>query len=327
MRIVVDAMGGDFAPMNIVQGAVAAAKQFDLEIILVGKKDLIDLELAKFAPLPRGITVKHASEVIEMHEAAATAVRRKKDSSISKSVELLKEKEADAFVSAGNTGAVVCAAMLYLGILSGVERPGIAIVIPTLKGESLFIDAGANIDPKPIHLLQYAIMADTYLKSILGKDNPTVGLLNIGEEESKGTDFVRETYRLLEQAKINFIGNVEGKDIYSGECDCIVCDGFVGNVTLKVSEGLAQVIMEFLKREIKKNFWGKLSVPFVKRALSKFKKDMDYAEYGGAQLLGIDGVVIIGHGHSSANAIKNAIRVAMQEVQNDVNKKIIEAIS
>ena len=327
MRIAIDAMGGDFAPASVVEGAVEAARQLDLEIVLVGKKDLVDLELAKFAPLPRGITVQHASEVIQMDESAAIAVRKKKDSSVRKAIELLKEKQVDAFVSAGNTGAVVCAAMLYLGILPGIERPGIAIVIPTLKGESLFIDAGANIDPKPLHLLQYAIMGDTYLKYVLEKDDPTIGLLNIGEEETKGTEFVKETYALLEQAKINFVGNVEGRDIYTGECDCIVCDGFVGNVTLKVSEGMSQAIIEFLKREIRSSVLGRLIAPIFKKVLFNFKKDIDYAEHGGAPLLGIDGVVIIGHGHSSANAIKNAIRVATQEVRHDINKKIIEAIS
>jgi glycerol-3-phosphate acyltransferase PlsX len=326
MRIVVDAMGGDLAPASVVEGAVCAAKQFDVEIILVGQKDLVDLELAKFAPLPRGLTVQHAQEVVRMDEAATVAVRKKKDSSITKAVELLKHRQADALVSAGNTGAVVCASTLYLGILSGVERPGIAITIPTLDGESVLIDAGANIDPKPAHLLQYAIMADTYIKSVLEKDNPRVGLLNIGEEETKGTGFLKETYSLLEQAKINFIGNIEGKDINSGECDCIVCDGFVGNVALKVSEGLVHVILEFIKREVAKSALGKLGAVFLKKGLSSFRKDMDYAEYGGAPLLGVDGVVIIGHGHSSANAIKNAIRVAIQEVRNDVNKKITEAL-
>ena len=327
MRIAVDAMGGDFAPASAVKGAVDAAKQYNLEIVLVGDKTKVEEELSKHKFSPESITVHHASEVIQMNESAAVAVRRKRDASICRAIDLVKEKKADAFVSAGNTGAVVCAAMIFLRNLAGVERPGIGIVIPTLKGESLFIDAGANIASKPVHLLQYAIMADAYLRYVLGKNDPTVGLLNIGEEEVKGTGFIKDAYALLEQSKINFIGNVEGKDIYSGECDCIVCDGFVGNVALKVSESMAHAIMEFLKREIKSSLLGRITAPILKKILSNFKKDIDYSEYGGAPLLGVNGVVIIAHGHSSPNAIKNAIRVAMQEVSHDINGKIMEAIN
>jgi glycerol-3-phosphate acyltransferase PlsX len=239
---------------------------------------------------------------------------------------LVKDGRGEAFFSAGNTGAVVCAATLSLGLLPGIERPGIAIVTPTLKGISLIIDVGANIDPKPSQLLQYGIMADSYCRYILNKPNPTVGLLNIGEEESKGTDFVKETHELLEKSRLNFIGNVEGRDLFSGKCDIVICDGFVGNVALKVSESLAEAMQEFLKRHLLSNPLGKLGVVLLKQSLSRFKKEMDYSEYGGAPLLGVDGVVIIGHGRSNAKAIKNAVRVAKEEVERNVNSKIVEGV-
>ncbi|MDD5692745.1 MAG: phosphate acyltransferase PlsX, partial [Candidatus Omnitrophica bacterium] len=237
-----------------------------------------------------------------------------------------KEGKAEAFFSAGNTGAVVCASTLELRLLPGIERPGIGIVTPTLKGNSLIIDVGANIDPKPTQLLQYGIMADAYCKSILNKPNPSVGLLNIGEEEKKGTEFMRETYELLEKSKLNFTGNMEGKDLFSGKCDIIVCDGFVGNVALKVSESAAESMQIFLKRHLLSTIWGKLGLVFMMPSLKRFKKDLDYAEYGGALLLGVNGVVIIGHGRSNKRAIKNAIRVAKEEVERQVNANILEAL-
>mgnify|MGYP001766448030 CR=1 FL=1 len=263
-----------------------------------------------------------------MHESPAQSVRRKRDSSIVVGINLVKEGKGDAFFSAGNTGAAVCAGTLGLGLLDGVDRPGIAIVTPTVKGISLIIDVGANIDPKPLHLLQYGIMGSTYLENIFDKPNPAVGLLNVGEEETKGTEFVREAFELLSKSKINFIGNVEGKALFSGNCDVIVCDGFVGNVALKVTEGTAEAIQIFLKRHLlKTNFLGKIGLLLLKDTFKNFKKDLDYAEYGGASLLGINGVVIIGHGRSNARAIKNAIRFANEEVKRQVNKKILEAIN
>lgn len=326
MRIAIDAMGGDYAPRAIVIGAVMAVKEYGVDVVLVGKKQEIEAELKKLKTYPSGITIEEASEIIEMDEPAATSVRRKRDSSIVKAIELIKKNKADAMVSAGNTGAVVCAATLGLGLLPGIERPGIAIVAPSLKGMSLIIDVGANINPKPIHLQQYAIMADAYLRTVLNRENPRVGLLNIGEEESKGPEFVKETYALLEKAKINFIGNVEGKDIFSGKCDCVVSDGFVGNVALKISEGLAEVVMEFLKRELLSSFLSRFGALLMKRGFKRFKKNMDYSEYGGALLLGVNGIVIIGHGRSSAKAIKNAIRVAKEENERKINQRIIEEI-
>ncbi|MDP2939968.1 MAG: phosphate acyltransferase PlsX [Candidatus Omnitrophota bacterium] len=327
MKIALDAMGGDFAPATIVAGAIQAVKEFkDIEITLVGKNEEIEKELLKFKPVPRSISILHASEVIEMHEPAAASVRRKKDSSIVKAIGLLENKTCDAFVSAGNTGAVVCAATLNLGLLPGIERPGIAILIPTLKGVSLMIDVGANIDPKPDHLFQYAVMANVYFQNVLNKMNPSVGLLNIGEEETKGTDFVKETHKLLSEKILNFIGNVEGKDIFSGNCDCVICDGFVGNIALKVSESLAETLSEFLKQELTRNIFGKIGILLLRASLIRFKKKIDYSEYGGAPLLGVDGIVIICHGRSNVKAIKNAIGAAKKEVERNINIQIIEEI-
>jgi glycerol-3-phosphate acyltransferase PlsX len=320
-------MGGDYAPKAVVEGAVAAIKEHDIEIVLVGDEKKIKSLLAGFQYTKDKIFVFPSQDVIQMHEPPATSVRRKRNSSIVVGLNLVKEGHGDAFFSAGNTGAVVCAATLSLGMLSGIERPGIAIVTPTVKGISLIIDVGANIDPKPVHLLQYGIMADAYLKNIFNNPNPSVGLLNVGEEETKGTEFVKETYELLSKSSLNFIGNIEGKSLFSGQCDIIVCDGFVGNIALKVTEGTAEAIQVFLRRHLlKSNLLGKIGIILLKQTFTKFKKELDYSEYGGAPLLGIDGVVIIGHGRSNIKAIKNAIRVAREEVERGINQKIVDAI-
>ncbi len=324
VKVVVDAMGGDHAPKAVVAGVVDALKKFDCFVYLVGQSDKIKQELARTKHDASRLEVVHADEVVEMNESPATAIRKKRNSSINIGIQLLKDKKADAFFSAGNTGAVVCAGTLKLGMLENIERPGIAIVMPNLKGVSLIIDAGANIDPKPIHLVQYGIMGSAYFEQILGKKNPSVGLLNVGEEESKGTDFVKETYQLLEQSPVNFIGNVEGKDIFSGHCDIIVCDGFVGNVALKVSESMADTITFFLKQELNSTIWGKLGFLLAKQSFRNFKKKIDYSEYGGAPLLGVDGVIIIGHGRSNAKAVMNAIRFAKEEVERNINQNIVE---
>jgi glycerol-3-phosphate acyltransferase PlsX len=327
MKIIVDAMGGDFAPGVVIEGSIAAAKEYNAQVVLVGDENKIKSLLAKQRYSGDKVSVYPASEVIEMDEPAANSVRRKRDSSIVVGVNLVKEGVGDAFFSAGNTGAVVCAATLGLGLLPGIERPGIAIITPTIKGISLIVDVGANIDAKPLHLLQYAVMGRAYLENIFNNPNPSVGLLNVGEEESKGTDFIKETYELLSRSTLNFVGNVEGKALFSGKCDVVVCDGFVGNVALKVTEGTAEAIQIFLKRRLlKTNLLGKLGIVLLKNTFTKFKKELDYAEYGGAPLLGINGVIIIGHGRSNARAIKNAIRVAGEEVERQVNEKIVEAI-
>ncbi len=326
MRIAVDGMGGDNAPTAVVEGAVLAAKEFGYDIILVGDNEVIQKELFKKRAVPKNISVYHASEVIDMDEPAATSVRRKKNSSIVIGANLLKEKKADAFVSAGNTGAVVCAVSLKVGLLEGVARPGISIIFPTLKDLAVLIDVGANIDSKPEHLLQYAIMGDILQRYILGKKRPKIALLNIGEEATKGTEFIRETHTLLHSSMLDFVGNVEGGNIYTGNCDVIVCDGFVGNVVLKVSESLAQTMTIFTKRKLKMNIITKLGALFSLPAFRALKKEIDYSEYGGAPLLGVDGICIIGHGRSSAKAIKNAIREAGQFYTHQINQHIVDAI-
>lgn len=330
MRIAVDAMGGDYAPKAVIEGVFEAINSFNLDIALVGDQDRINKEISKIKKFPvNKVKIVHTTETIGMEDAATASVRSKKNSSISVGINLLKAKEVDAFVSAGNTGAVVCAATLYLGLLPGIERSGIAVAFPSAKGAALIIDVGANIDPKPVHLLQYAIMADAYYSAVLKNngDKPTVGLLNVGEEATKGTDFVKETHQLLFQSQLNFIGNVEGKHIFSGDCNIIVCDGFVGNVALKVSESVAEMLNDVLRREILRGFLGKLGTLLLLSNLKRFKKGMDYSEYGGAPLLGVNGVVIIGHGRSSSKAIKNAIRAAKVEVERNVNKKITDVVS
>lgn len=326
MKIIVDAMGGDYAPEVVIEGAIAAVRDYPIEVVLVGNEPRIMPLLKKSRYYGGRISVYPADEIIEMSESAAASVRKKRNSSIVVGLNLIKDGQGDAFFSAGNTGAVVCAATLSLGLLPEIERPGIAIIAPSLKGISLIIDVGANIDPKPRQLLQYGIMADAYLRYILNNPHPTVGLLNIGEEETKGTEFMKETYELFEKSSLNFIGNVEGRDIFRGKSDIIICDGFVGNIALKVSESVAEAMQEFLKRHLKKNILGILGLGLLKQSFSGFKKQLDYSEYGGAPLLGINGVVIIGHGRSNANAIKNAIRVAKEEVERRFNEKILEAI-
>jgi len=329
MKIAIDAMGGDYAPRAVIEGVVAAVKEYDLDIILVGDSDKINKETRKIKNYPADrIKIVHTTEVIDMDDSPAASVRKKKNSSISLGVNLIKSNEADAFVSAGNTGAVVCAATLYLGLLPGIERPGIAILFPTLEGVSLVVDVGANIDPKPIHLLQYAIMAEAYYSHVLEhKGKPRVGLLNVGEEATKGPDYVKETHQLLSKTSLNFIGNVEGKEIFSGKCNIIVCDGYVGNVALKVTESVAEMLKELLKRAMLRGFLGKLGTLLLFNNLKRFKKDLDYSEYGGAPLLGVNGVVIISHGRSNAKAIKHAIRAAKTEVERKVNEKIISEVS
>ncbi|MFC1624673.1 phosphate acyltransferase PlsX [Candidatus Omnitrophota bacterium] len=326
IRIALDVMGSDNSPAADVEGAILAAREFDYEIVLVGRQDLIEKEFGKHKVIPKNISILNASEVIGMHEQPVLSVRRKKQSSIVLLANLAKEKKVDAIVGAGNTGALVCAATLKCRLLPGIERAGIGVVMPTLKGTALMIDGGANIDAKPKHLLQYAIMGSAYSKYILNNKSPRVGLLNIGEEESKGTGFLKEAYGLLELSGLNFIGNVEGRDLFVGDCDVIVCDGLVGNVALKVSESTSHAIVEMLKKELRSSFLSRLAALLGKGAFRSLGRIMDYTEYGGAPLLGINGICIICHGSSSAKAIKNAIRVAGEEIIKNVNQHIIEKV-
>lgn len=327
MKIALDAMGGDYAPLEIIKGAYLAHTELkDIEVILVGKEDLIRKiikeECPKFDP-----QIVDAAQKIEMGEPAALSIKRKRNSSIVVGLNLLKNSQAQALVSCGNTGALVCGSVLGVGLIRGVERPGIALVYPTLKGVSLMVDVGANIDPKPNHLLQYALMAEVYSRDILDKPSPSIGLLNIGEEETKGTDFLRETQSLLKSKCSNFIGNIEPKDIFLGSCDCVISDGLVGNIALKVSEGVSETVGRFLVSEVKKDFLGVLGLMLMKRSFRRFRRVFDYAEYGGALLLGVNSVVIIGHGRSNTKAVKNAIRVAARELERNVNKEIEKRIN
>jgi len=326
VKIVVDAMGSDNAPLAEVEGVLQALKEHDCEIILVGDETRIKEALNKHGGKPDKITIKHASEIIGMSEPAALSVRRKRDSSMVIGLDLIKHKQADAFISAGNTGAVVCAATLSLRLLPGIERPGIAVIMPTLTGTSMILDVGANISPKPMHMLQYGIMADAYSRYILKKSDPKVGLLNVGEEESKGTEFIKESHILLSESKLNFIGNIEGRDIYGGTADVVLCDGFVGNVILKVSESVVDTIVRLLRKEIKSSIIATLGAALSSSAFNELKKKMDYSEYGGAPLLGVDGRCIISHGSSNPKAIKNAVRVAIEYIRQDVNAHIVEEL-
>ena len=319
-------MGGDAAPDSPVAGAVRAAKELPVDILLVGQRDAVEKSLSRYPRPPSNLSVVHAPEVIGMDESPVASIRRKRDSSIRIGLELLKNKKVDAFISAGNTGAVVSASTLLVGLLPGIERPGIAILLPGMKGDTLLIDVGANIDPKPLHLLQYALMGEAYVRCLLGKERPTVALLNVGEEETKGTDFIKETYAMLEASGVNFVGNVEGGDIFSGESDVIVCDGFAGNVALKTAESLAHVISQLLKRSLTKSPLTRLGAWLARDAFRQLRQEVDYAEHGGAPLLGVDGISIIAHGASSAKAIKNAIRVAYESGRHELNRHMVEAV-
>lgn len=331
MRIALDAMGGDLGPEMAIQGALAAVSdKSDLRVILVGPSDLLQ---GKLAEITRGrsdaldkISVHHASEVITMHDSPVEAVRKKKESTIMVGFDLVKNGAADAVVSAGNSGATMAAAIRKLGRLPGVARPGIASFFPTVKKPVMLMDIGANVDCRSQHLYQFAVMASSCVRLLQQNPNPRVGLLSNGEEVGKGNALVKETYELLNRSPLNFVGNVEGRDVYRGDVDVVVCDGFVGNISLKISEGLAEAAMLMLKREIMKTWRAKLGYLLIRGAFSGFKKQVDYAEYGGAPLLGIEGTGIICHGASNAVAIRNAIEVASNMVRNRINEAIVATL-
>ncbi len=325
IRIAVDGMGGDYAPQVVVEGAVQAANDFsDLEIILVGQSDTLKRELNKHKVLGGKIVIEDAPEVVGMGDSPVAALRKKKNSSLAVCVDLVKRKEAHAVMSAGNTGAAVAAATLNLGLLPGIKRAGIAISAPTLRGITIAMDVGANLNPTSYELFQYAQMASIYAQEIFKKKNPSVGLLNIGEEESKGTEVLKEAYKILRDSPLNFIGNIEGRDFFTGKADCIICDGFVGNVVLKMCESVLETAVEIFTRELKKNPVTMLGAWLCKPALSAIQQETNYEEAGGAPLLGVNGTMIISHGISSARAIRNAIRVAGDMVANQVNQRIVE---
>jgi len=324
LTIAVDAMGGDHAPKPEVEGAIRAAKTLGVKEVLVGHEDVVRRELdshEESASLP--IEVHHASEQITMHDSAARAVRSKRDSSMRVASRLVRDGCAQGFVSAGNTGAVMATAKVVQGVVPGVDRPALAGVFPTLSGSPVvMVDVGANVDCSPHMLAQFAIMGEMYSRVILRRENPRVGLLSIGEEEHKGNEMTRAATPLLKSLPLNFIGNVEGRDIYTGKADVIVCDGFIGNVALKVSEGLVEMIKSMLQESLEATITRKIGYVLSRTAFTDFKRRVDYAEYGGAPLLGVKGVCIICHGRSNANAIKNAIRVAAEFSSGKINQRI-----
>jgi phosphate acyltransferase len=329
MRIAVDAMGGDFAPREIVRGAAEAARRLPgvSRIFLVGDSAAISRELSACRPAGDRIEVRHASEVVGMEESPAQAIRKKKDSSIGRAVDMVKSGEADAVVSAGNTGAVVVAATLKLRALEGVERPAIAAVLPTQDRPFVLIDAGANTDCSAKMLLQFAMMGSVYSRLILGQADPVVGLLSIGGEDVKGNDLTREAFGMLDGSHLNFRGNVEGHDLFVGKTDVVVCDGFVGNVVLKTSESAAHAIGHWMKQEFKRNPVRLLGALLLSGALKAMRRRMDPEMYGGAPLLGVNGICIITHGASSARAIFHAIRVGCEAVEQDLNRMIVGRIA
>ncbi len=331
MRIALDAMGGDRGPELLIQGALLALREnSNFDIILLGPEDFLEKHLAeqKIEPvLADRLHIEHAPEIISMHEAPVDAVRRKKNSTVMVGFDLIKNDRADAVVSAGNSGATMASAVRKLGRLKGISRPGIASLFPTLKNPVMIMDIGANVDCRSQHLVQFAIMASSCTSKILKISNPRVGLLSIGEEAGKGNAVVKEAHEKLKKGSLNFIGNVEGRDVYQGDVDVIVCDGFVGNISLKVSEGLAEAAMLMLKSEIEKSIRARLGYLLIRTAFASFRKRVDYAEYGGAPLLGINGTGIISHGKSNATAIKNAILVAENMVRNKVKESIVDALA
>lgn len=327
MRVAVDAMGGDNAPAIEVEGAIAASREFGIAVTLVGDELCLRRELAKHPTGDVDISIHHASEVVGMHDSASDAVRRKRNSSVRLAFDLVNEGKACAAVSAGNSGATMAAGMFVLKRISGIERPAIAQVFPTLKGKTLVLDVGGNVDCKPTHLAQFAIMGQVYAKYAMGVENPSIGLLSNGEEDSKGNELTRETNTILRKTSLNYAGYVEGRDIFKGTVEVVVCDGFVGNVVLKLSEGLAEATGTMLKKEIMGDMVAKVGYLFMRGAFNRFKKTVDYAEYGGAPLIGINGVGMICHGGSNAKAIKNAIRFAHEYATSGVTQRIAETLS
>ena len=328
ITIAVDAMGGDHAPRPEVEGSVLAAQEYGVRILLVGQPNVIRTELNRHSRSNLPIEIVAASEVITMEDHPAQAFRRKKDSSVHVAARLVKDGLADAIVSAGNTGAVMTTAKFIMGTLAFVDRVALAAPFPNSKGGvSVLLDVGANVDSKPEHLLQFGVMGEIYYRLTFGSRKPRVGLLSVGEEEIKGNELTRAVYERLKALPVLFVGNVEGGDLFSGKVDVIVCDGFVGNIALKICEGLAMEIVKFLRKTYKSSLASQVGYLFSKGALKGIKHTMDYSEYGGAPLLGVRGVCVIGHGRSNANAVKNAIRVAAGLVRARVNEKIEQELS
>ena len=319
MRIAIDAMGGDLGPSVIVDGALVAARHLQVGLLLVGAADAIESGLSRH-PAAGGLDVQvaDAPERIEMAEPAAAALRRKPRSSIRVAVQAVRDGRADAVFSAGHTGASVMSALAAFGPLPGVDRPALATIVPTRQSPAVLLDSGATVGCRPQHLVQFAVMGAAYARVALDQETPRVALLSIGEEETKGNDLTREAHQLLKEAPVHFIGNVEGRDVFSGEADVIVCDGFTGNVLLKVSEGLVETIESLLRDELAATFGGRVGSVLSRQAFRRFRRRVDYSEYGGAPIVGLNGLCIVGHGRSSAKAVANAVTMAARAVKEDL---------
>jgi phosphate acyltransferase len=326
--IALDAMGGDHAPRVEVEGAILAARELGVHVLLVGIESRVREELNRHKHLGLPIDIVHAPEVITMTDSPSQAFRRKKESSVHVAARLVRDGKADALVSAGNTGAVMTVARFVIGTLPSVDRPALAAAFPNMKEKiSVILDVGANVDSKPEHIEQFAIMGEIYFRAIWGVKRPRIALLSIGEEEAKGNELTREAASRLKHLPLNFVGNVEGRDVFRGNVDVVVCDGFIGNIVLKLSEGLVEHIGSMLKKAIKSSLTSQIGYALSKRAFDDFRKRTDYSETGGAPLLGIRGITVIGHGRSNPNAIKNAIRVASELCRSRVNEKIEQELS
>ena len=328
MKIALDAMGGDFGPPNLVGGAVLALREYRRigKLFLVGDTKQIEAELKKHRCHDSRVEIVHASQVVDMSDRAVESVRRKKDSSVSRAVDLVKHGQADAIVSAGHTGAAVAASKIKLRTLPGIDRPGIAAILPTETNVFVLVDAGANIDARPEHLFQYAIMGSVYSRHVLGYAKPSVGLISLGEEDVKGTELTKEVFKLLRASSLNFRGNIEGRHLFENPVEVVVTDGFVGNVILKTSESIAVAIFTWLKHELKRNPKRAVGAALAKDAFRTIHRKTNYEEYGGSPLLGVNGICIIAHGASTPLAVKNALRVAVESVEHQVNPHIIEEV-
>jgi glycerol-3-phosphate acyltransferase PlsX len=334
MKIAVDVMGGDNAPRAIIDGSILALREYGAELYFVGLKDEISKYLSEEELNNPKVNIVEASEIINVDEAPVNAIKRKKDSSMVVGLKLVKDGRCDAFVSAGSTGAFLAGSLLKVGRIKGIDRPALSPLIPTVKGNCMIIDAGANVDSKPKNLQQYAVMGSIYMEKVMGIKEPKVGLLNIGSEASKGNELTKESFNLIKDTHVNFVGNVEARDILRGVCDVCVCDGFAGNVLLKTTEGVAMTLFKLLKDEFMKSIKAKLGAMLLKSNLKKIKKSFDYTEVGGAPFLGINGIMIKAHGSSDAYAIKNAVRQAkilydnrcLDTIRNEISKLGVEDI-
>jgi len=328
IHIAVDAMGGDHAPRNVVAGALAAVRHFDLGVLLVGPPSILEAELARHADVDlRRVRIVEADEVVTMDESPAAALRRKPAASIRIAADAVASGEAAALFSAGHTGATVMAAHAAFGMLPGVDRPALAATIPTRKRSGVLLDVGASVECRPQHLVQFAVMGSVFARLAFGRPEPSIGLLSIGEEESKGNELTREAHRMLKVSQLAFIGNIEARNVYAGEADVIVCDGFTGNVALKISEGLVEVMEALLSEELSSTVTMRVGSLLTRRALRRFRRRVDYSEYGGAPLLGVAGVTVVGHGRSSAKAVRNAIAMAYRFAANRFIERIEEDIA